>query len=870
MTVELLALDQGNLREVDLHYWAKTTPEGKPGISVSEHMINVGYVARSIAAINPMLLTRFALGPDDIGALAALHDLGKISPGFQRKCEHWLEENGLTQTARNGCWDTATESDHGKISHAAIQDFLVQQDVPRRVAKFLAAILGGHHGRIKFLPNDRGIRLAPTDLEAGRINWHQARIACAQQVWGLFEAKDSLKNLDEEHPALWWLAGLTSVADWIGSDERFFPASRNIGEKDKNKIAEEAVETIGFTLPSINRDLTFKQIFNLDFPPNEVQTKAFSTITGPGVYVIEAPMGMGKTEAALWAAYNLLSQGSATGIYFALPTQATSNRIHLRMNDFLKRIVADEPKSRLIHGNSWLLRETLDFSPSGSGFQEKPVDDARQGRDWFASTKRALLAPFGVGTIDQALLGVVAAKHFFVRHFALAGKVVILDEVHSYDLYTGTLIDKLIATLEGLGCTVIILSATLTGKRREQIAESGEDGSAELPYPLISGRTERKPFLPIPAEPPKPRKIKVEFKKCDDAFREAVELAGRGGAVLWICNTVEAAQSTFKRLQELKKEENQEFPLGLLHSRFPYWRREHLENTWMNRFGKASETRCGSILVATQVVEQSVDLDADLLVTELAPTDMLLQRLGRLWRHARSFRPVEAPRVCILEEEKTLEEFRQMEPNAITKAFGGKAKVYAPFVLLRSLEVWKGLASEVTIPTQIRRLIESTYEDRLEEPQGWQDLYAEWFGTDSAKKMKAQMSTNIWQAALDDREGIQTRLNELPTVALVLCRKMTNEQVQFIDATTAKLSASEFIFATAKAIHRNLVKVPEYCFERVVSCPAFEEYLHESQCAGIVDDSGVVKVEGLNGKFRLHYCDELGLLIERLSGKEEI
>src|ERR1039457_5880321 len=109
------------------------------------------------------------------------------------------------------------------------------------------------------------------------------------------------------------------------------------------------------------------------------------------------------------------------------------------------------------------------LSPRATVSHGSATDDARTGRDWFSSAKRALIAPFGVGTIDQALLGVVAAKHFFVRHFSLAGKVVILAEIHSYDLYTGTLIDKLITTLEGLGCTVIVLSATLTGKRRGQM-----------------------------------------------------------------------------------------------------------------------------------------------------------------------------------------------------------------------------------------------------------------------------------------------------------------------------------------------------------------------------------------------------------------
>ena len=355
-------------------------------------------------------------------------------------------------------------------------------------------------------------------------------------------------------------------------------------------------------------------------------------------------MGMGKTEAALWAAYQLLASGKATGIYFALPTQATSNRMHLRMKEFVRRVSKTPSESRLIHGNSWLFDQDVQLQ-SAATCPESVREDARAGRDWFASSKRALIASFGVGTIDQALLGVVAAKHFFVRHFALAGKVVILDEVHSYDIYTGTLIDKLITTLEGLGCTVIVLSATLTGKRRDQIIDysSGDSDDADLPYPIIAGRLEGCPLVPVSATRPT-QNCQGGVVSAGDAAEDAVALARNGGAVIWICNTIDAAQKQYQQLIDMTYKE---FPVGLLHARFPFWRREELENTWMERFGKDGATRCGSILVSTQIVEQSVDLDADLMITELAPTDMLLQRLGRLWRHNRRIRQVDTARLCI-------------------------------------------------------------------------------------------------------------------------------------------------------------------------------------------------------------------------------
>ncbi|MGO9314496.1 MAG: CRISPR-associated helicase Cas3' [Desulfobaccales bacterium] len=863
-----------------VHFWAKTTSEGKPSISVFDHMVNVGCVARCIAEMWPEVQEYFHFRSNEIGALAALHDLGKISPGFQRKCEAWLEEHGLTQVARKGCWDTGMESDHGKVSHSAIQEFLEQQSTSRNIAQYLSTILGGHHGKMKFYPNPRGIKppliKLTTEGNSG-IEWDDARRKNAQQIWRYFEADSSFVTISPESPALWWLAGLASVADWIGSDERFFPPGRGSDPGDPSVLALDALSAIGFQPINFVDNLSFHDLFHdserpeIEWVPNEMQEKTVATVTGPGVYVVEAPMGMGKTEAALWVAYRLLLARKATGIYFALPTQMTSNRIHLRMDQFLRRISPEASTSRLIHGNSWLFQADCPIYPAATDRHEATPEDARGGRDWFASTKRALLSPFGVGTVDQALLGVVAAKHFFVRHFALAGKVVILDEVHSYDLYTGTLIDKLIATLEGLGCVVIVLSATLTGKRRGQIVSGPDAASGDfgLPYPLITGRNEGVSLEPVSASPPKSRQVRVDFVSAVKAREEAMALARQGGAVLWICNTVDAAQKAY---QQFNNPTWQEFPIGLLHSRFPFWRREQLETEWMERFGKDGKNRCGSILVSTQVVEQSVDLDADLLITELAPTDMLLQRLGRLWRHERERPPVAFARLCILEEVKSLEELRRMEPQAIKKALGGKALVYAPFVLLRSLELWEQqsqMEKGVSIPSQIRRLLELTYEER-KEPDSWRQLRDEWFGTDSAKKMLASQNCNLWLVALEDEEGVQTRLNEVPALALVLCRELTAQEVVFIDQSKGLLGNEKYRLATAQAIHKNLVKIPEYCFDHIEPCPAFSDYLHGEQCIGIVAEGGAVAVQGLKQGTRLSYSDDLGLVMEKTSTQEEI
>lgn len=212
-----------------------------------------------------------------------------------------------------------------------------------------------------------------------------------------------------------------------------------------------------------------------------------------------------------------------------------------------------------------------------------------------------------------------------------------------------------------------------------------------------------------------------------------------------------------------------------------------------------------------------------------------------------------------------------MEPRAIVKALGGKGQVYAPYVLLRSLEIWQNQL-EVSIPSQIRTLIESTYtcEDRENEPDSWQKLSGEWFGTDSAKKMFASRSCNLWQLALEDEEGVQTRINEMPTIPLVLCQSITDREAAFIDGSRGRLGDDQYRLATARAIHKNLVKVPEYCFDRIELCLAFSDYLHGKQSIGIVAASGAVKAKGLKSGIRLVYSNELGLVIESAPKKEGI
>lgn len=847
-------------------YWAKTNPDGTPGVDVHQHLLRVGIVARILAEDRRQWFEGFGIDPVVVSALAGLHDLGKISAGFQSKCPAWLEKNGLTLESANGAW-VNLQRDHSRISQFTLQGFLAEPgvDLGRSSANWWAAAVGCHHGRIHY-PGERGLR-----SEAGMASdiWEERRREEVRHflVEMSIDLQASLpkQSVSPEFPALWAVAGLTSVADWIGSDEGCFPTERDLAVEEIRARAAERIKTIGLKVPQVVSGLSFTDLFT--FSPYELQTAAMEFIRSPGIYAIEAPMGMGKTEAALGVAYQLLCAGLATGIYFALPTQATSNRIHRRLNDFIGRICPDAPSARLIHANSWLMTDLSYPIPSATDLGE---DDARQARDWFASAKRALLAPFGVGTVDQALLSILAAKHFFVRRFALAGKVVIVDEVHSYDIYTGTLVGKLCEELGKLGCTVLLLSATLTRRRRRALVpgfpQPGLSGEAEH-YPLLSGaRTGGQPLPPRATAGPGPKTVAVNFRSQEEALQLAVDTAKSGACVLWISNTVDRAQKVYSLLNT---ERFAEFKLGLLHARFPFFRREELEEYWMDALGKDGVRPRGCILVATQVVEQSVDLDADLMITELAPTDMLLQRMGRMWRHPREIRPVAAPELCVVREQHTLDEFRAMDAAAIKNTLGPKAWVYAPYVLLRSLEVWSHLNS-IRLPGDIRHVLEETYADVEELPSGWEELRQQIEGARFAERMVAERNANLFNLALSDEEGVQTRLNSVPTVSLILAKERCGNSIKLLNGDRIHMKGDEFDITNARALHRNLVRVPKRkVFAAFQTARETANYVRGEQALAVIDVSGLVSVPGLRPDVRLQWDRDYGLKIVRDGGEAD-
>ena len=834
-------------------FWAKTIEGDKPGISVRDHCLNVGCVAEALIAALPQAAKH--LLPPGAATLAALHDVGKISPGFQVKCPAWLAANELKETAARQRWAAReqTESDHAKIS----QHFL-QQLMKAAGTQLWGVAAGVHHGRIF------GRRITQLNVIPECERWETpARNALLAELIGIFGPLP-IQPPGQDEADLWCVAGLISVADWIGSNEAFFPSDRGLTTEQSWEAAAGALRQIRWSGGKV-RPAGFGELFG-GYTPKPLQQELHGLCEKPGLFIVEGPMGCGKTEAALWAAHRLIAAGVNDGIYFALPTQVTSGRIHRRVAPFLQAALEDAATLRLAHGASWLEdRQTLRLQPAAAHDPEAD-EHVREGRSWFASSKHALLARFGVGTVDQALQGVVAVKHFFVRRFGLAGKVVILDEVHSYDVYTGTLITHLIRELLALRCSVIILSATLTReRRRELIAAAGVDsqGVASSAYPLITIAHPRECPREVPVAAGASRTLRLRTAAFSEAeiLEECIERAEAGQHVLYLRNTVAEAQATCRAITGCVRAERVE--VGLLHSRFPFFRRQEVEDHWLERLGKTRATDGrGSILIATQVVEQSVDIDLDFIVTDLAPTDMLLQRMGRLWRHERTDRGAAEPVFWINSPELD----RQATGRELKTAFGKSGFVYAPYILLRTAEVF-AVRDSIVLPDQIREVLEATYAARMDEdePVGWRELRDALEKDRTHQAALADSATRVFgQQAQKDAEGLLTRRKGAPTRDVILlraCEMIARDRWRItpLDGEPFLVSGYQWNLDAARVLHRHLVRAPFHTVPPQCAPLWLSLHVHSGAAWALVQSDGTCHFADAEGVSALAYSDALGL-----------
>ncbi len=779
-----------------LHYWGKKSrDEHTPAFHLLPyHALDVAAVGRLLLRNDPMLRERLSIiGLEEqdlesvIGLLLAVHDTGKFStPAFQRMGSDFSAEYSMRRHHadlgyrlwREHLWKKAT--DEGWITLKGGAD----ADNGWRIVDPLLKLSCGHHGRP---PDEEGTSINDWFTDEDKHAAEEFVRDCVTLFFddGLLPLSGGRENIQAIKKASWIIAGLCVLADWIGSDERYFPFREDIVDLSQYLTvtalpnAAKAVREKG-AIPSVpSQERRIEDLFPEIFPkhtPTPIQAHVSSCTLGEGphLFIIEDATGSGKTEAAITLAHRLMAAGEGQGIYIALPTMATANAMYGRVESAAGRLFEDKTYSMVLAHSASRLYSVIRAYLEGSD-RERRYNPP--GAAWLADNrKKALLAQVGVGTIDQALLGILPVRHQSLRLLGLSRNVLIVDEVHACDPYMHELLQRLLEFHGAMGGSVILLSATLPANQRKQLAESfarripgmGTELQADG-YPLLTHVSRSAPeeqVFPMARQ----RRIAVSLTASpDEADAAVIAATQKGMCVCRIRNTVDDAVATWRHLSEI-------LPQGtvrLFHARFTLGDRLKIEKEVENRFGKDStpESRRGQVLVATQVVEQSLDLDFDFMVSDLAPIDRIIQRAGRVHRHDRGDRGT--PQIMVLTPRIT------DNPNEqwFSRMFPGGAAVYPDHARLW-LTAKLLSRGEIEIPGDAHPFIEAVFGDESEEaiPATLHMLAAKVRGTESADaSFAAQNALRLKPGYSATGEGWKddvrtpTRLGE-PSVTLRLAR----------------------------------------------------------------------------------------------------
>lgn len=699
--------------------WAKSDEVG-PGHCLLGHLLDVAAVAETILELEPNASTEWAaanLGlPLEyctrwLAACAGLHDFGKAIPGFQAK---WPEGMGADQAAGLSFPVQASlVTDHSCATAALLGRAL--HPIAGSAQEWLRAMIqaiSAHHG-YHFLSAE--INKAKPLFEPPE--WGQARQVILNAYWQVLSPQESPTLEAMALPAVNWLAGLTSTADWIASNPEWFPLGERVDDlpayySHAKELARQALNHIGWRPHStlltkhMNADLLMANITakpGLTARPLQIAGDALlASARGPALMLVEAPMGEGKTELAFMAHLRLQAINQHRGLYLALPTQATGNAMFKRALTFLEQFVDEHADVQLVHGGASMNEDVQHLRGINQSREESLSASA-----WFSQRKRPLLSPYGVGTVDQALFSALNVKHHFVRLWGLANRVVVLDEVHAYDTYTSGLIAALLRWLKAMGSSVVLMSATLPKAKRDELIRAWGLDSMTVPnqsYPRVlvaddsglrAATFEARPLAPI--------QLASVGEQVEDLALQAEVLLAAGGCGAIIVNTVDRAQQLYRRLRAGLPPD---VPMVLFHARFPADERLVHEQRVLQFFGPDGERPQRALMVATQVAEQSLDIDFDFMLSDLAPIDLLLQRAGRLHRHQR-VRQDEHRQARLW-----VAGLSPADPKELRQVFKKTAWsfVYDAYILGRT---WALLQQEpvLKLPEDIDRLVQSVYGD---------------------------------------------------------------------------------------------------------------------------------------------------------------
>ncbi|HZK27257.1 MAG TPA: CRISPR-associated helicase Cas3' [Thermoclostridium sp.] len=662
------------------------------------------------------------------GFLAATHDIGKATPVFQSRpsFHQSLDLDGalLEKLERVGFLGITGYYNRlmnpAKTHHAIAGQTLLESF---GVARDISSIVGAHHGNPVAKKEDISPQLHAytnnyfqnQDKEnAVHHKWRESQKTIFD--WALktndFEAVTDLPSINQPGQVL--LSGLLIMADWIASNESYFPLipiDKPFVENMEQRIAAGWIKWYQ-TAPRIEAEhtdivLDYKKRF--DFKPNDLQEKLFEIIEKtirPGIIIVEAPMGVGKTEAALIGVEQLSMKTKASGMFFGLPTQATSDGIFGRIKEWLEKLDDEKKSLQLVHGKA-ALNDSYTSLPRSNVYDESDSKSIVVNQ-WFSGRKTAVLDDFIVGTIDQFLMTALKQKHLALRHLGFSKKVIVIDEVHAYDAYMNQYLCQALRWMGAYGVPVLILSATLPAKTRIKLIKDYTRGSGkkwrDMEQPDGWETTQAYPLLTYTDGMAVKQfsDIKVANHSVVDVLRlneeELIEtldeLMEDGGIAGIIVNTVKRSQE----IAEICKSHFGEDLVELLHSNFIATDRIEKEKKLLETIGKGVKRPYKKIIVGTQVMEQSLDINFDLLVTDLAPMDLLIQRIGRLHRHPLKHRPerLEKPQVFV------------MGTSSICDFEPGSSSIYGDYLLIRTQLL---LPDKIYLPQDISPLVQAVYRD---------------------------------------------------------------------------------------------------------------------------------------------------------------
>ena len=775
-------------------YWGKAKPaseEAEQYHLLPYHCLDVAAVAYAYIGRNPAYQQHLmaATGIDTENQLkqwlafwVALHDLGKFSEAFQgQRPDLFASLRGRPVNAAK-----SYRLRHDSLGMLYWRDVLSEVAVDQRwfgaaTGSLLdgldcwARAVTGHHGQPPEASSDfwkqHFDKRDDRDAIAGFVSDLRNLFFSNGEVC-IAENTDPTEFCRASRDVSWWVAGLTVLADWLGSNADYFPyCSSAMPLADYWRYAkdqaEKALDASGVLPVKQRAELRFNELFPVIESPSPLQAwaSAVPLESGAQLYMLEDVTGAGKTEAAVILAHRLMSSGCADGFFIGLPTMATANAMYGRIAQVYARLFAGNASLVLAHGQRNLVEAFADsVVPDGP-----PDTDCAQRDDtatarcaaWLADhNKRALLAPAGVGTIDQALLAVLHSKHQSLRLLGLFRKVLVVDEVHACDAYMQGVLETLLEFHAQAGGSAILLSATLPGCMKQALLDAFSRGrNADAPalqtdsltaFPLVTAWSACMPGktleAPIETRPDVRRQLAVRYVSEQlDVIAGINAALAAGKSVCWMRNTVADALDAHALFKGRLPDEK----LTLFHARFTLYDRLLTEGKVLECFGKNStpEQRTGRLVIATQVAEQSLDADWDMVVSDLAPIDRLIQRAGRLQRHPRDAngRRLSAAGELDQRGQPCLWVFGPVwtdDPaaNWFKATFPKAAGVYPHhgqlWLTARTLQ-----AGSFAMPDDARRLIEGVFGDEAEVPAGLQTNANQADGNGFAAASEAQQNT---------------------------------------------------------------------------------------------------------------------------------